>query len=309
MLLIDVQVQSGDPTVSVLTLYGFDVECATTGAEGVRKAVTKPYAGIILDLRLPDISGLAVLKQLATEVIDTPVLVLTGYADVDSAVTAIKLGAIDYKPKPLMGDDLIGAVRSLISAGPPNRVSNRLNRHKRRRYCVPTLDETAHRLATPSIGALEFVLLAQSLRRLNGDPTREPLHETRRRSWTAEEREAGTVLLKRLAEALSRGALPSLDSVAQEASVPTDHIDHLLKALTNWDFRQCRRALRVRPTVPEVAMSHEQIAQIAYKHGYEWPGQLDRDFKATLRLTPTAFRRLFVTKLLLTALLFLSAAT
>jgi DNA-binding response OmpR family regulator len=78
LLWIDDQIEAGHPTVRLLRRHGFDVECARTGWDGLRKAGREPYAGIILDLRLPDVPGLAVLQRLATDEIDTPVLVVTG---------------------------------------------------------------------------------------------------------------------------------------------------------------------------------------------------------------------------------------
>jgi len=117
--------------------------------------------------------------------------------------------------------------------------------------------------------------------------------ETMRPYCTPEETAFATDLLGNLARVLSEGMLPTLDDVAHETAVPAEHINHILKILAHSSFLECRRALRVRPTVSEVAFSHEQMAQIAYRHRYQWPGQFDRDFKATLLLTPNEFRRLF----------------
>lgn len=244
-------------------------------------------------------SGLAVLQHLTTNAVDTPVLVVTGFADIESAVAAIKLGAVDYKVKPIIGDDFVHAIRTLVSTVSPTFAFNGTDpdRNTRRTTSASALEETARRLVTPSIGILEFISLARSFRRLIGNPDNQQTDPDETTSCTPQETALATDLLGQVAHALSRGTLPQLDGLAQQTSVPADYISRLLKALTNSDFHECRRSLRIRPIVPEVASSHEQIAQIAYRHGYEWPGQLDRDFKATLLLTPTAFRRLFLTRL------------
>jgi YesN/AraC family two-component response regulator len=237
------------------------------------------------------------LQHLVTHAVEAPVLVVTGFAEHESAVAAIKLGAVDYKSKPLLDDDLLHAVRRLVCAPSPSVACERDTLGPRRISSLAALDDAARRLAAPTIGALEFVLLATSFRRLAGDSHgRRPI-ETRRPYCTAQETAFATDLLEQVARALATGLLPTLDGVAHDTAVPAEHVNQILKVMTHSGFRECRRALRVRPTVPDVAFSHEQIAQIAYHHGYQWPGQLDRDFKATLLLTPNEFRRLFQTRL------------
>lgn len=219
---------------------------------------------------------------------------MTGFADVESAVAAIKLGAVDYKSKPLIGDDLVHAVETLVSTVSPRIGLNVNHPGDRWTATASALKESVRQLAEPSIHALEFLLVARSFRRLSGGLASQPGTETKRCECTPQETALAINLLDQLAEALSRGAFPSLDRVAKETLAAPSHINYILKVITSSDFCQCRRALRIRPCLAEVASSHEQIAQIAYRHGYQWPGQLDRDFKATLLLTPNAFRRMFL---------------
>lgn len=294
VLWIDDQVDSSHPVLRFLTRRGFDVEWAGTGLEGLRKAVMEAPDAIILDLRLPDMHGLAVLECLRTRAVGAPVMVVTGFAEIESAVAAIKLGAVDYRAKPLAGDELLQAVRTLVSMTPAKLLPAGDNPGPAHISSATSFDETARRLAAPSVDALEFLVLAQSLRRLSGDSGGAERKRTIRECCSPHQTALASSLVRNIGEALSRGTLPSLDRVAQDAAIPADHVNHILKTFTDLDFRQCRRALRVRPAVPDVALSHEQIAQIAYRHGYQWPGQLDRDFKATLRLTPKAFRRWFL---------------
>jgi DNA-binding response OmpR family regulator len=296
VLWIDDQIEIGDSALRVLTLGGFRVECARTGSEGLRKAASAPYAGIILDLRLPDMPGLAVLQRLRTAGIRTPVLVVTGFAEFESAVAAIKLGAADYKSKPLIGDDLIHAVGTLISGDSREIALGGDNPDHARMRLVPGLDEIARRLATSTVGVFEFVLVARSFRHLVGGSNTGRQAEMARTEETTGDTALAADLLEHIVRAISSGTLPSCDQIAREVCTPAGQVSGILKALTGSGFRDCRRILRLRPAIPEIAWSHEQIAQIAYQHGYQWPGQLDRDFKATLLLTPNAFRRLFVTR-------------
>jgi DNA-binding NtrC family response regulator len=77
-------------------------------------ARTGRYQAILLDLRLPDLPGLAVLATLRAEGIDVPVLVLTGFGDFESARVAGTFGAA-FKAKPLYVDDLEVAVHELVA--------------------------------------------------------------------------------------------------------------------------------------------------------------------------------------------------
>jgi two-component system response regulator FixJ len=70
---------------------------------------------IITDVRMPEISGLELLRRLKSSGIDCPVIVITGQADVPVAVEALKLGALDFIEKPYDAEVLLGAVRFALS--------------------------------------------------------------------------------------------------------------------------------------------------------------------------------------------------
>ena len=114
LLWIDDEKSPSDPDVWFLTREGFHIDCAVTGSAGLAMARTGRYQGILLDLRLPDLPGLAVLATLRAEGIDVPVLVLTGFGDFESARVAGTFGAA-FKAKPLYVDDLEVAVHELIA--------------------------------------------------------------------------------------------------------------------------------------------------------------------------------------------------
>lgn len=96
----------------VLRDAGFEVRAAATGEAALQVARCQAFELILLDLGLPDLTGTQVLRELRKALIETPVVIMTGFGSVPSAVEAMKLGAADYVEKPLIGDDLIRLVRS-----------------------------------------------------------------------------------------------------------------------------------------------------------------------------------------------------
>jgi DNA-binding response OmpR family regulator len=94
---------------------GFAVEVATRGDEGMRLALTDPPDAIVLDLVLPDQSGLAVLEQIQGRC-DAPVIVLTARIDLQDRLRCFEFGAADYVAKPFYFEELVARIRSRISA-------------------------------------------------------------------------------------------------------------------------------------------------------------------------------------------------
>jgi two-component system response regulator HydG len=85
---------------------GFDVVSCASGAEALRALMRKPADLAMVDLRMPDVNGLDLLRQIRTAVPSCEVILMTAYAAVDSAVEAIKLGAREYLTKPFDFDRL-----------------------------------------------------------------------------------------------------------------------------------------------------------------------------------------------------------
>src|SRR6266536_1167812 len=85
---------------------GFDVETCASGTEALRILMRKPSDLAMVDLRMPDVNGLDLLRQIRANVPGCEVILMTAYAAVDSAVEAIKLGAREYLTKPFDFDRL-----------------------------------------------------------------------------------------------------------------------------------------------------------------------------------------------------------
>ncbi len=70
---------------------------------------------VVTDMRMPDITGMDILREVSVKKPDLPVIVITGHGDVPLAVEAMKLGAVDFLEKPFDDDLLIGSVRAALS--------------------------------------------------------------------------------------------------------------------------------------------------------------------------------------------------
>lgn len=132
---------------------GFVVDTAETVAEGVAKARARPPKFAVVDLRLGDGSGLDVIEAIRTKRDDSHMIVLTGYGNIATAVTAVKLGAVDYLAKPADADEVFAALtrRSDEKVEPPENPmsADRVRwEHIQRVYemCERNVSETARRL-------------------------------------------------------------------------------------------------------------------------------------------------------------------
>ncbi len=132
---------------------GFEVRLADTVAEGISAVKAKAPGYAVVDLRLSDGNGLDVIEALHAARPDARVVVLTGYGNIATAVTAVKLGAIDYLAKPADADAVYGALVSetdVRNALPDNPMSADRVRweHIQRVFelCNRNVSETARRL-------------------------------------------------------------------------------------------------------------------------------------------------------------------
>jgi DNA-binding NtrC family response regulator len=89
----------------VLREEGYGVDLAMTGQGALDTLSHKAFDLLVADLRLPDMDGMDVIKRVKDERPETEVIVITGYANVPSAVEAIKTGVVDYLPKPFTDDE------------------------------------------------------------------------------------------------------------------------------------------------------------------------------------------------------------
>lgn len=106
-------------TGALLADEGYTVDAAPSGAAGLERLGSGRYALVLLDLKMEGASGIRVLEEIRRSGNDVPVLMLTGYATVDSAVQALKLGADDYITKPCDNDRLRSKIRAILARREP----------------------------------------------------------------------------------------------------------------------------------------------------------------------------------------------
>lgn len=136
-----------------MELRGFDVTTAESVAEGLASVRTAAPDFAVVDMRLNDGNGLSVVEAIKAKKPDAKIVVLTGYGNIATAVTAVKLGAIDYLAKPADADDVYSALtRNPDDKAPPPENPMSADRvrweHIQRVYelCDRNVSETARRL-------------------------------------------------------------------------------------------------------------------------------------------------------------------
>ncbi len=99
-------------TQRLLQSENFEVDVAENGTEGIRLATQNDYDLAIIDLKMPDIDGITVLKEIKSKRPHTVCFIATAYASYDTAIEATKLGAFSYIPKPFTPDELLRHLQS-----------------------------------------------------------------------------------------------------------------------------------------------------------------------------------------------------
>ena len=103
-----------DSITKILGGEDFEVEVTLSGRQGLESALTKEYDIVLTDLRMPDIGGMRVLRDVKRAKPAMPVVMITGFGSVQSAVQAMKLGAAEYLEKPFAPDDLVKVVKKAL---------------------------------------------------------------------------------------------------------------------------------------------------------------------------------------------------
>ena len=103
-----------DSISKILNDDNFAVEVCLSGRQGLQWATQKDYDIVLTDLRMPDIGGMRVLRDVKRAKPAMPVVMITGFGTVKSAVQAMKLGAAEYLEKPFSPEELLKTVNSAL---------------------------------------------------------------------------------------------------------------------------------------------------------------------------------------------------
>ena len=147
ILVIDDELDIREGLYDLLTLEGgYTVELAHNGTEGLRKLEGASYDLVLLDLMMPDMSGMDVLRQVRQTDTETPIFMITAYGGVEAAVDALKLGANDYFSKPWDNEKLIIEIDRMIARRLLEYENTHLKRALKQRYSFPNIIGKSERM-------------------------------------------------------------------------------------------------------------------------------------------------------------------
>ena len=118
LLLVEDSIQLNKALTTVLKRNSYIVDSAFDGEEALLYIDQYKYDIIILDIMLPKINGLDVLKRVRTNKIDTPIIMLTAKSTTEDKIHGLDLGADDYLPKPFVVEELLARIRALLRRQP-----------------------------------------------------------------------------------------------------------------------------------------------------------------------------------------------
>ncbi len=121
-----------------LSKRGFEVEEAFSCREASSKIKGGKYDVVLTDLRLPDEDGLVVLQNIKKAMPEAQVILMTGYADINTAVQAMKLGAFDYVAKPVIPDEILKKIQEALENKEVPVEKKRLKKNKELAYIKGT---------------------------------------------------------------------------------------------------------------------------------------------------------------------------
>lgn len=117
ILIIDDDAEIRSTLSKILSRKGYQTDEASSGEEAIEKAKSQNFDIALLDLMMPTVSGMDVLVELRKIKPKTKIIMLTGFATIDTAVLAIKKGASDYISKPFKIDDLDVTIKRVLEEG------------------------------------------------------------------------------------------------------------------------------------------------------------------------------------------------
>ena len=146
ILVIDDEPDIRESLEALLSGEDYQVDLASNAAEGQKRLEHSSYDLVLLDLMMPDKSGMQVLEEIRARDHETPVFLITAYGSVEVAVEALKHGANDYFSKPWDNEKLLIEIDRMISKGRLERENVELKRALKQRYSFPNIVGKSERM-------------------------------------------------------------------------------------------------------------------------------------------------------------------
>ncbi|MGC8793681.1 MAG: sigma-54-dependent transcriptional regulator, partial [Bryobacteraceae bacterium] len=146
ILVVDDEPDIRESLYELLSSEGYRVDLAANASEGLRQAEAREYDLILLDVLLPDRSGMEVLRELRRRDRETPIALITAYGSIPLAVEAVKAGASDFFQKPWDNDKLLIEIERMISKRRLERENTQLKRALKQRYAFPNIVGKSERM-------------------------------------------------------------------------------------------------------------------------------------------------------------------
>jgi DNA-binding NtrC family response regulator len=146
VLVIDDEADIRESLETLLSLEGYAVDLAQNAADGLRALDSRGYDLVLLDLMMPDRSGMEVLREVRERDQETPIFLITAYGSVEAAVDALKSGANDYFSKPWDNEKLLIEIDRMIAGNRLERENRQLKRALKQRYSFPNIIGKSERM-------------------------------------------------------------------------------------------------------------------------------------------------------------------
>jgi DNA-binding NtrC family response regulator len=146
VLVVDDESDIRESLEALLSMEGYSVDLAHNAAEGLHQMQSRGYDLVLLDLMMPDRSGMDVLQEVRERDRETPIFMITAYGSVEAAVKALKLGANDYFSKPWDNEKLLIEMERMIARRRLEYENTHLKRAFKQRYSFPNIVGKSERM-------------------------------------------------------------------------------------------------------------------------------------------------------------------